>query len=555
MLTPTHPQWHSTADAALQVDNADDLSWQDEADVVVVGFGGAGVSAAIEAADCGASVIAVDRFHGGGATAISGGVCYMGGGTKQQQQAGYDDTPDEMYRYLQMETEGIVEDETLHRFCDTSSEMQRWLEENGIQFNGTMSPVKTSYPGKGYFLYFSGNEPVPEYAEKAKPAPRGHRAVGSGMSGKPFYEPLKKSALAKGIKLKAQSRGKRLVLDKEGAVIGLEIIHFPPELNITRLHKICSVIATNSRLFAPWLARFLSRKMDQMENSAGVRREFIRARKGVILATGGFIQNKGMVNSYAPKYNAGMPLGDTACDGSGIRLGQTAGGAVAHMDQVSAWRFINPPLEWAKGIVVNDEGERYCNEQVYGAKLGYHMVQENNGRARVIIDTKQMSAALKYCLSGKVWYFQALPAVATMLLNRKKGQTPEELARKCGMPETKLKATIENYNLAATGQQADPLGKADDFLEPLNSGPYYALDVSLDSLTLPCAVITFGGLVLEETTGLVKNESGQPIRGLYAAGRTAVGLASHFYVSGLSIADCVFSGRRAAHHCASSTTN
>ena len=64
-----------------------------EWDVIVVGYGIAGVSAAIEASDAGARVLALDRAWGGGASALSGGVIYAGGGTKYQKEAGFDDSP------------------------------------------------------------------------------------------------------------------------------------------------------------------------------------------------------------------------------------------------------------------------------------------------------------------------------------------------------------------------------------------------------------------------------------------------------------------------------
>ena len=67
--------------------------------------------------------------------------------------------------------------------------------------------------------------------------------------------------------------------------------------------------------------------------------------------------------------------------------------------------------------------------------------------------------------------------------------------------------------------------------------------------------ITLGGLRVEEGSNRVLTEAGQPIQGLYAAGRTAVGVASNFYVSGLSIADCLWSGRRAALHAIQKTDN
>jgi 3-oxo-5alpha-steroid 4-dehydrogenase len=83
------------------------------------------------------------------------------------------------------------------------------------------------------------------------------------------------------------------------------------------------------------------------------------------------------------------------------------------------------------------------------------------------------------------------------------------------------------------------------------SGPFYALDISIGSSTFPLAVLTLGGLVLDETNGQVLDAAGQRIGGLFAAGRAAVGLPSSRYVSGLSLADCVFSGRRAGRAAAS----
>src|SRR6202789_1953457 len=111
----------------LRVADADAVRWQESADVIVVGFGGAGAAAAIQALDDGASVIAVDRFAGGGATAYSGGVFYAGG-TPYLKAAGYDDSADEMYRYL--EKEGLVEAvgaATLRRFCDGSNDDIEWV--------------------------------------------------------------------------------------------------------------------------------------------------------------------------------------------------------------------------------------------------------------------------------------------------------------------------------------------------------------------------------------------------------------------------------------------
>jgi 3-oxo-5alpha-steroid 4-dehydrogenase len=109
--------------------------WDAEVDIIVVGFGGAGACAALEGAQKGASVLVLDRFHGGGATAASGAIIYAGGGTPYQKAAGFDDTPDEMYKYLKQEVgEGVMSDETLRRFCEGSAADIQWLAEAGVPF-------------------------------------------------------------------------------------------------------------------------------------------------------------------------------------------------------------------------------------------------------------------------------------------------------------------------------------------------------------------------------------------------------------------------------------
>ena len=83
-------------------------TWDLEADVVVVGLGAAGACAALEAVAAGADVIVLDRFCGGGATALSGGIVYAGGGTIQQLQAGVPDTSEAMFGYLSREVGDAV---------------------------------------------------------------------------------------------------------------------------------------------------------------------------------------------------------------------------------------------------------------------------------------------------------------------------------------------------------------------------------------------------------------------------------------------------------------
>jgi 3-oxo-5alpha-steroid 4-dehydrogenase len=95
------------------------------------------------------------------------------------------------------------------------------------------------------------------------------------------------------------------------------------------------------------------------------------------------------------------------------------------------------------------------------------------------------------------------------------------------------------------------MGKSARFFRPQAKPPFYPRNCAFDAAAgFPCASMTLGGLVVDEATGAVVQADGSAIPGLYAAGRNAVGICSKKYVSGLSIADCVFSGRRAGRYTA-----
>jgi len=554
MAKPSDSHWYSDVQDPIMVDDAESAQWDEEVDVAVVGFGGAGACAALEASDNGAKVMVIDRFTGGGTTTISGGVIYAGGGTSPQKGAGVTDTPEEMYRYLSMETKGVVEDSTLKKFCDESVENLQWLEEKGVHFEGSLCPHKTSYPIAKYCLYYSGNENISEYSKNAKPAPRGHipreKKGRKTFPGSSFYEPLKKAAIRQGVLPRLQSNVRRLITNKEGAVVGLELLEIPSRSMWRRLHRVLAFLATYLHKFSPGFAARFRRFVTRIEKTR-VRAQRIRAKQGVVLSAGGFIMNRKMLTRYAPKYaKGGLPLGSTGDDGSGIRLGESVGAATGKMDRVSAWRFINPPMAWVQGIVVNTQGERFCDESVYGSLLGERMCEDHGGRGFLVIDKVLFRRALRQMAPWKMMRFQWMLAVLNMFIAARKAPTLEALARICRIPEERLLATVDAYNATASGNTPDPFGKSKEFSHPLREPPYYAMDVSLGAKLFVCAKLTFGGLVLDEKTGQVRRADGSIVPGLYAAGRTAMSIPSNSYVSGLSIADCVFSGRRAGRHAA-----
>jgi 3-oxo-5alpha-steroid 4-dehydrogenase len=180
------------------------FAWDTSADIAVVGFGGAGAAAAIEALEQGASVAVIDRFNGGGSTRISGGIVYAGGGTRIQSEAGITDSPENMYNYLLRETGDSVSEATLKKFCHDSAANLDWLMQHGAPFDASLCPFKTSYPSNDYYLYYSGNESFAPYSDTARPAPRGHRAHGRGVSGAVLFNPMQESVSAMGGRILTQ---------------------------------------------------------------------------------------------------------------------------------------------------------------------------------------------------------------------------------------------------------------------------------------------------------------------------------------------------------------
>ncbi|WP_040406066.1 FAD-binding protein [Amycolatopsis nigrescens] len=517
------------------------------ADVVVVGFGAAGACAAIEAVEASdasggeAKVLVLDRFSGGGASAVSGGVVYAGGGTEQQRAAGVTDSVEAMYEYLRLEVGDVVSERTLRRFCAESPEMITWLERNGVPFEGSLCPYKTSYPNDDYYLYYSGSESAGGFRDAAKPAPRGHRAKGPGTSGKLLFAKLAKSARRRGVRVLPQTTVKRLRTDERGAVTGLLVrtLRDAP-VWVRTAHRLLGRYAAKPGIYVPALRKALHRRAESLERRYARDLE-ITARRGVVLSAGGFIANRELVREHAPAYRGGLALGTSADDGSGIGLGVAAGGATAWMHRISAWRFITPPSAFLGGVLVDAHGRRIIDESRYGAAIGEKLITEHDGKGWLLIDDAIAAQAGRDARRQSQW-FQWLQALYLLRRGRVSARSVAEVARRAGVDPDGLAATVAEYHAGG----ADPAGKPDEFVQPLRTPPFSLIDVSVKpNLGYPCPMLTLGGLVVDEDTGQVRGADGRGITGLYAAGRSAVGICSRSYVSGLSLADCVFSGRRA----------
>jgi 3-oxo-5alpha-steroid 4-dehydrogenase len=568
--------------------------WDLRADVVVIGFGAAGACAALEAAEVGEAaepgsrVLVLDRFGGGGATALSGGVVYAGGGTPQQRAAGVSDSPEAMFRYLRTEVGDVVPAATLRAFCDGSAAMLAWLESHGVPFEGSLCPDKTSYPTNRHYLYYSGSELSARNI--APPAPRGHRARGRGTSGGLLYARLAAAVRRSGVTIVPQTTAVRLIT-ADDRVTGVECRSLrDAPLWVRATHRLAHRAALKPFLYVPKVGRVLHRPAAWLERRYG-RTLRVGAARGVVIAAGGFGANRPMLRAQAPAARGGLPLATPGDDGSGIDLGTGAGGAAAALDRVSVWRFLTPPPALVRGLLVDRDGKRICDESRYGAAIGDAIVR-GGGQAWLFVDRATVIAARRQVRGSTLW-FQRLQAWYLLYAAPVTAATVTGAATRAGVDPDGLAATVAAYNAAATAcgstEAADgpstenatdrtddgapePAGDAGDdpadagvtgpatfagkppeLCVPLDQPPYALIDFSIRPRMLdPAPVLTLGGLVVAPETGAVLRPDGTAIAGLYAAGRSAVGLCSRSYVSGLSIADCVLSGRRAGRHAANS---
>jgi 3-oxo-5alpha-steroid 4-dehydrogenase len=257
----------------------------------------------------------------------------------------------------------------------------------------------------------------------------------------------------------------------------------------------------------------------------------IRARGGVILTTGGFVLNDEMLLNHAPlALRCGMRVAATGDDGSGIRLGVAAGAATIHMDAISISLPITQPWTLKRGILVNRQGQRFINEDTYYGRLGEAALLHQDGHAFLVVDDGTFE---------KPEYMEAIAGV---------GESPEELEQALKLPPGSLQATLDLYNRHAENA-SDPLfHKSADYLECLDRPPYGAFDCTTEKALY--AVFTLGGLQTD-TEGRVLDPEGDPLNGLFAAGRSTSGIAVGGYSSGLSLGDGSFFGRRAGRTAAS----
>lgn len=467
------------------------VQWDETADVVVVGYGIAGVAAAVEAGRAGADVLVLERTSGwGGAASLAGGFIYLGGGTPIQRACGFDDSAENMATYLCAAMGPGADESRIADYCAGSVEHFEWLVGCGVPFKPSFYAEPGWEPPTDDGLMYTGGENAHPFNEIAVPAPRGHvpqmdnKRTGERGGGYMLMKPLVDTATSVGVRASYDMRVRNLIVADDGRVVGVR-----------------------ARQYGKTVA--------------------VRARRGVVLASGSFAYNDSMVTRYAPRL-AGRPAASIEeHDGVAIRMAQALGADLAHMDATEVAFFVDPQL-LVRGILVNGRGQRYVAEDTYPGRIGQLTLYHQDDHAYLVIDADA--------------HEQAMAArTATPELLRPPTWVADSVAgleQEIGLPVGALQATVASYNQAANSGGDPLLHKKAQWVKPIGT-PIGAIDLRGST-----GGFTLGGL---STTlrSEVLHVSGEPIPGLFAAGRATSGLAAWGYASGVSLGDGSFYGRRA----------
>lgn len=530
--------------------------WDKEVDVLVVGSGAGGMLSALVAAKNHADVLIIEKERLWGGTSATSGAGIWIPASDQAAAAGFKDKTADAFKYVRKLSAKNVPDANIKAFVENAAPMLRWMGANTeIDYQAFPYPDYHAENPGGSPTGYRTHMPLPidgrklgkdvETLRYASPAASlfGYlnwhfdetyiilfRAPGwwwhliKSLARYWFDWPFRfKSGKDRRLTLgNALAGGLRLALKEQGVPLWLE----SPMQDLVRdaKGKVTGAIV----------------KHDGEEMR-------IRARKGVVLAAGGFDKNQAMRDEFAPDYRDALYSGGTSGNtGDSIRAGIAAGAETLNMQ--SAWAA---PVFYVPGedrgrlctieralpgcMMVNQAGKRYLNEAASYHIVGQQMAcAEGANPSWFVFDAKYRHSYPVGPLMPIMRDWMQLGAVKQIL---RKGRTIAELATEIGVDPATLEATVARYNqYAVKGEDpdfhrgeatydkmyGDPRVGPNPCLAPIEKGPIYAMPIH------PGDIGTNGGLLTDDKARVV-GKNGKPIPGLYAIGNNAASAMGESY--------------------------
>ena len=487
-----------------------------DADVVVVGAGGAGMTAAISAAADGLKVVVVESqaMVGGNSVRATGGM--NAAKTPLQDKNTFGESAG--VEKTLAAAEGYADNETITALAATVSEQWKAYQANpeGYFDSVELMELDTMIGGKG----INNPELVKTLCSNTADSIVWLDSVGASLTSVGAFG----GASVKRIHRPVNAEGKTLsvgasivpILAKNLQDAGVEII-----LNTT-----VDTILTDANGAACGVSGVANDGSKLTVNA-----------DAVILTTGGFGANLDMVVSYKPELAGFMTTNAAGIQGQGIKMAEALGAATVDMNQIqihptveaNTAALITEGLRGDGAILVNAEGKRFFDEVSTRDKVSAAEIAQPGSYSYLIVD--QAMADASNVIQGYI-----KKGFTTQ------GETYEELAKALGMDEAAFAETMNTWNGYVEAKNDPEFGRT-SFANPLNTAPYYAIKVTAG------VHHTMGGLKINPAAEVL-TEDGSAIAGLFAAGEVTGGVHGANRLGGNAVADFVVFGRIAAQSAA-----
>lgn len=547
---------------------------EEEYDVVVVGSGAAGMTAALTAAKRGLSVVVIEKAKTfGGSTARSGAGIWIRNNIVNQE-AGVEDTPEMAEEYLRHVVGDEVPVEKQRAFLANGPDMISFIMEN--------SPLRFRWM-EGYSEYYPDFPGAIPEGTSIEPKVLDGRILGDELANlNPPYIPTPPGVVIFGGDYKWLTLA---TVTKMGIATAVQSVSrylaalFRGEVPLTMGQALAAglragLLDANVPVWLDTPLIDVTLDSNGKANGVMVSRDgtdtLVKARHGILIASGGFEHNTEMRNTYQKQpIGPDWTVGTKENTGDGILAGERLGAALDLMDD--AWWGPTIPLlpdepyfclserSLPGSLMINGEGVRFVNES-----SPYHDVVNAMYEQNVVGDEIPTWLITDQTYRNRYLFkdvFPKLPLPQEWYDNGAvfKAWSIRALARKIGVPANTLKQTVKRFNqFAESGKDldfgrgdnaydryySDPTVKPNPSLGNIKGGPYYAFKI------VPGDLGTKGGLLTDENSRVLRQD-GSPIPGLYAAGNASGSVMGRSYAgAGSTIGPAMTFGYIAANHIA-----